>query len=235
MLTTIQRLPALTEKNIVSGVTSDSFQPDRLITRAEMAKMISKAFELKENMTSTSTFTDIPANSWYAGFVGALVENDVTKGMTATTFAPGKYVDRAQVATFIYRAEKSRTTPVVTPPVVNPPVVAPPVGPIPSDKIAPTLEGAALTIGGTAITATEISGDWVVSLKGLAVTAMFTNINLDSSEAGKASIKYSGVSKDATLNGDGKGSFSVSKMLGSLRSRTRWSVSGYINKTDGGF
>ena len=103
---------------------------------------------------------------------------------------------------------------------MNPPVVAPPAGggggPVPSDKTAPTLEGATLTIGGTAITATEISGDWVVSLKGLAVTAMFTDINLDSSEAGKASITYSGVSKDATLNGDGKGSFSVSKMLGSL-------------------
>ena len=58
---------SLTEKNIVSGVNSDSFQPDRLITRAEMAKMISKAFELKESKTSVSEFTDIPANSWYAG------------------------------------------------------------------------------------------------------------------------------------------------------------------------
>ena len=108
--------------------------------------------------------------------------------MTATTFAPSKYVDRAQVATFIYRAEKTRTTPVPVPPVVNPPVVTPPAGggggPLPSDKTAPTLEGASLTIGGKAIIGTENSGVWEVSLKDLADTDMFTDINLDSSEEG---------------------------------------------------
>ena len=99
---------ALVEKKIVSGVTSDSFKPDRLITRAEMSKMIANAFELKESKTSASKFKDVPANSWYAGFVGALLENDVTKGMTTTTFAPSQYVDRAQIATFIYRAEQNK-------------------------------------------------------------------------------------------------------------------------------
>ena len=125
---------SLTEKNIVSGVNSDSFQPDRLITRAEMAKMISKAFDLKESKSSASTFTDIPADTWYTGFVGALIKNNVTKGMTPTTFEPSKYVDRAQVATFIYRAEKSRTTPVVNPPVVTPPAGGG-GGPLPSDTL----------------------------------------------------------------------------------------------------
>ena len=194
---------ALAEAKIVSGVTSDSFKPNLLITRAEMAKMISKAFELKESKTSASKFKDVPANSWYAGFVGALAENGITVGKTATSFDPSNKVDRAQIATFIYRAEKNRTAPVGTPPVGNPPIITPPVvtppagggGPLPSDKTAPTLESATLTIGGQSIAGTEKGGVWVVSLKGLDNTAMFTDINLDSSEEGNASITYSGVNK----------------------------------------
>ena len=107
---------ALAEKKIISGVTNDSFKPDQLITRAEMAKMISKGFQLKENKTFASKFKDVPANSWYAGFVGALAENGITLGKTSTSFEPSNKVDRAQIATFIYRAEKNRTTPEVMPP-----------------------------------------------------------------------------------------------------------------------
>ena len=47
-------------------------------------------------------------------------------------------------------------------------------------------------------------------------TATFTDIHLDSSEEGNASISYSGIKKQATLDQDGKGSFNISEMLGYL-------------------
>ena len=104
-------IAALVDAEIVDGVTKDSFQPNRLVTRAEMAKMITNAFGLKQNKDNSSLFTDVPNNSWYAGFVKALHDNGVTIGKTETTFAPSENVHRGQLATFIYRAQqnKSRT------------------------------------------------------------------------------------------------------------------------------
>ena len=104
-------IAALVDAEIVDGVTKDSFQPNRLVTRAEMAKMITNAFGLKQNKDHSVLFTDVPNNSWYAGFVKALHDNGVTIGKTETTFAPNESVHRGQLATFIYRAQqnKSRT------------------------------------------------------------------------------------------------------------------------------
>ena len=99
---------ALANAGIINGVTKDSYEPNRLVTRAEMSKMIANAFKLKENKSSASKFKDVPANSWYAGFVGALAENGITLGKTATSFDPANKVNRAQVATFIYRAKQNQ-------------------------------------------------------------------------------------------------------------------------------
>ena len=100
-------IAALVESGIVDGVTEDSFQPNRLVTRAEMAKMITNAFGLKQNKDHSVLFTDVPNNSWYAGFVKVLHDNGVTIGKTETTFAPSENVHRGQLATFIYRAQQN--------------------------------------------------------------------------------------------------------------------------------
>ena len=49
-------------------------------------------------------FTDVPANSWYAGAVAWAVEQGITAGKTADTFAPDELCTRGHVVTFLYRA-----------------------------------------------------------------------------------------------------------------------------------
>ena len=49
-------IAALVDAGIVDGVTKDSFQPNKLVTRAEMAKMITNAFGLKQNKATFFCF-----------------------------------------------------------------------------------------------------------------------------------------------------------------------------------
>lgn len=100
-------IAALYHAGIINGVTKETFQPNKPITRAEMSRMLTTAFELTENTTAASAFTDVPLDKWFAGCVGALVEKGITFGKSATTFAPNEKVTRGQIASFIYRAQQN--------------------------------------------------------------------------------------------------------------------------------
>ena len=52
-------------------------------------------------------FTDVPANSWYAGAVAWAVEQGITSGTSDTTFSPNVSCTRAQMVTFLWRANGS--------------------------------------------------------------------------------------------------------------------------------
>lgn len=56
--------------------------------------------------TAATSFADVPANAYYAKAVAWAVENGITNGMTATTFAPGATCTRGQSVTFLHRALK---------------------------------------------------------------------------------------------------------------------------------
>ena len=49
------------------------------------------------------TFTDVPANAYYADAVTWTVRNGVTKGTTETTFSPNASCTRAQAVTFLHK------------------------------------------------------------------------------------------------------------------------------------
>ena len=50
-------------------------------------------------------FTDVPVKQYYADPVSWAVEKEITNGMTDTTFVPGGDCTRAQIVTFLYRAQ----------------------------------------------------------------------------------------------------------------------------------
>ena len=59
---------------------------------------------MKGGNASTTKFTDVSSNAYYAGAVGWAVANGITAGTSNTTFSPQQKCNRAQAATFIYRA-----------------------------------------------------------------------------------------------------------------------------------
>ena len=52
---------------------------------------------------SGSQFTDVPQNAYYASPVSWAVQQAITAGTTATTFAPNQTCTRAQIITFLWR------------------------------------------------------------------------------------------------------------------------------------
>jgi hypothetical protein len=113
-----KEIQGLVDSGIISGYEDGSFQPHKTMSRAELAKIIVLSLGLKENSEKAANFTDVAKNTWYAGFVGALVESGITQGTTATTFSPEAKVTREELVVFFIRAfgleEKAVQLPVET-------------------------------------------------------------------------------------------------------------------------
>lgn len=93
----------------VTGGTSDTlFAPNAGCTRAQAVTFLWRAAGSPEPKT-LSSFADVPADAYYAKAVAWAVENDVAKGVSETLFAPDTSCTRAQIVTFLWRAQKSPT------------------------------------------------------------------------------------------------------------------------------
>jgi hypothetical protein len=95
------------EKGITQGVTDTTFVPDAICTRAQIVTFLWRAMGSPEATATDSGFADVPASAYYAEAVIWAVENGVTKGVSATEFAPDMDCTRAQVVTFLYNAMKT--------------------------------------------------------------------------------------------------------------------------------
>ena len=93
----------------VTGGTSDTlFAPNAGCTRAQAVTFLWRAAGSPEPKT-LSSFADVPADAYYAKAVAWAVENGVAKGVSETAFAPDTSCTRAQIVTFLWRAQKSPT------------------------------------------------------------------------------------------------------------------------------
>ena len=93
------------KNGITTGVGNDMFAPEQSCTRAQIVTFLWRAAGSPEPKTASS-FTDVPANAYYAKAVAWAVENGITNGMTATMFAPDATCTRGQSVTFLHRALK---------------------------------------------------------------------------------------------------------------------------------
>ena len=86
---------------------SDGANPNAAINRAQMVTMLWRA-EGQPTAGSTANFTDVPADTYYAGAVSWAVENGITTGVGGGKFDPTGACTRAQIAAFLTRlyAEK---------------------------------------------------------------------------------------------------------------------------------
>ncbi|MEK4028142.1 S-layer homology domain-containing protein [Pseudobacillus sp. FSL P4-0506] len=90
-------ITALTQRGVFSK--SESFYPNRTLTRAELAKIMVTAFNLPR--AKGPNFTDVPEGHWAAEYIGTLAGAGITSGTSATTFSPDGKVTRGQLAVFI--------------------------------------------------------------------------------------------------------------------------------------
>ncbi len=92
------------EEGITNGMTATTFAPDATCTRGQIVTFLWRFKQSPAPKSETTKFTDVSAKAFYAKAVAWAVENEVTKGMTETTFCPNDTCTRGQIVTFLYRA-----------------------------------------------------------------------------------------------------------------------------------
>lgn len=90
----------LYQAGIVDG-NNGYYNPDQPLTRGQLAKILSIAFDFE--LTNTSKFSDVLESDVFNMYIGALVNKDITTGYPDGTFKPNNHVTRGHFASFIYR------------------------------------------------------------------------------------------------------------------------------------
>jgi hypothetical protein len=96
----LEAINAVANAGIFSG-NNGSFNPDSNLTRAELAKVLVEAFELKGS--SDISFKDVAQNNWSSGYINTLYTLDITKGYGDGNFGVNDKVTTNQFKTFIER------------------------------------------------------------------------------------------------------------------------------------
>lgn len=92
------------DRGITSGTSRYTFSPDAPCTRAQVVTFLWRAAGCPQPVSKVNPFTDVRADDYfYDAFLWA-VENGITNGTSAKTFSPDATVTRAQVVTFLWRA-----------------------------------------------------------------------------------------------------------------------------------
>ena len=94
------------ETGVAYGTSAVTFSPDDICTRAQAVTFLWRAAGYPEPK-AMSSFEDVPEDSYYAKAVAWAVENGVTFGTSDTTFSPNAYCTRAQIVSFLWRAQNS--------------------------------------------------------------------------------------------------------------------------------
>ena len=111
-----KEIRALAKAGLVSGYGDAKYGPDDVLTREQMAQVLTNAFKFKA--TKTTSFTDVDKNSWALKAISALEENGVTIGTGGKMYSPYAHVTREQYSQFLYNsinAVEKETKPEVKP------------------------------------------------------------------------------------------------------------------------
>lgn len=100
----VQELSAL---DVISGYDDGTFGPDKLVTRAEITKMIVDALAERssaEASTESTKFADVSADHWAKGYINQGVANGFIAGMSDTEFDPDANVTYVQAQKMLVSA-----------------------------------------------------------------------------------------------------------------------------------
>ena len=97
---------ALSE-GITTGTSADQFSPDATCTREQAVTFLYRAAS-SPAVSGESAFEDVGAEAYYARAVAWAAQNGVTNGISQTLFGSGNDCTRAQIVTFLYRAQQGK-------------------------------------------------------------------------------------------------------------------------------
>ena len=94
----------LASRGIINGMGKGTFAPNKTMTRAEFAAIVTRALGLAAK--DTKAFTDVPASKWYAGYIGTANSSGIVNGVGSGKFNPDGTITRQEAAAMVARAAK---------------------------------------------------------------------------------------------------------------------------------
>jgi hypothetical protein len=94
----------LVQAGISTGCASDRYCPDDPLTRAQMASLLARTFDLPPS--TSIRFVDVPSTSTHLQSISALATAGVTRGCSSARFCPNDQVTREQAASLLARILK---------------------------------------------------------------------------------------------------------------------------------
>ncbi|HHL3303906.1 TPA: S-layer homology domain-containing protein [Bacillus cereus] len=94
----------LTNAGVFTGDEKGNFRPKAPVNRAEMAQILTNAFQLSAKQKHT--FNDVPSGFWGENAISAVQSTGIASGTGEGKFEPSKTVTREQYAQFLYNTLK---------------------------------------------------------------------------------------------------------------------------------
>ncbi|MGL5874451.1 MAG: S-layer homology domain-containing protein [Xenococcaceae cyanobacterium] len=89
-------IEGLRNKQLITGISESNFEPDKPITRAQMASLIDQAFDLPSQQ-KTIEFKDLPVNDPATNDIEKAIQKGFMRGYTPDSFRPQENIPRYQV------------------------------------------------------------------------------------------------------------------------------------------
>ncbi|WP_143833698.1 S8 family serine peptidase [Oceanobacillus senegalensis] len=95
-------IEAAAKEGIITGNEDGQFHPNHPLTRAEMAAILTRAYDLKGS--AEMIFPDVNERAWSYPYIEKLVANDITTGLPNGKYGPKNKITRGEFAVMITRA-----------------------------------------------------------------------------------------------------------------------------------
>lgn len=93
----------LSDKGIITGYDDNTFRPEKEITRAEAATLISRAAQLEIKDTLTNAYTDVDEDHWGYDYIMSATKADIVNGVSEGIYSPNSTLTHYQILTMIVR------------------------------------------------------------------------------------------------------------------------------------
>ena len=97
-----EAIAAAVDEGFFKGTPEKKFEPNKILTRAEMATVFQRIYKFPAP-SSSHPFTDVK-NEWFADSVARLYASGITDGVTDTKFDPNGIIKKEQFVLFLVRS-----------------------------------------------------------------------------------------------------------------------------------
>lgn len=95
---------AMKELGIMVGDEKGNFNPNKTVTRAEMAAIVCRMLGETDNLITSETFLDVPPTHWSNAYISRAAELEIINGYGNGNFGPSDPVTYEQAIAMVVRA-----------------------------------------------------------------------------------------------------------------------------------